>query len=101
MCKGSQSVREQKSKEPECVHVDRAGRKRGEYGEELFGKRAHNHGYVFVHMWVCRRRERPACGLEVLGKFCSFDFGSFSEDSSRLLAQFTEELNYSFSKLEL
>lgn len=98
VCKESQSVREQKSKEPE--HVDRAGRKGGEYGKELFGRRAHNHGYVFVHMWVCRRGERPACGLEVMGKFRSFDFDSFSEDSSRL-PQFTEELHYSFSRLTL
>lgn len=86
----SQSLCEQKSKEPERVHVERAGGEGGVYGEELFEKRAYNHGYVFVHMWICRRRERPACSLEVIEKFCDFDFDSFSEDSSLLLEQFTE-----------
>jgi len=88
----SQSVWEQKSKEPEYVHVERAGGEGGVYGEDLFlgEKRAHNHGYVLVHMWICSRKERPACSLEVTEKFCDFDFNSSSEDSSLLLEQFTE-----------
>lgn len=86
VCKGSQSVCEQKSKETEHVHVDRAEEK-GWVGRGVFGKRAHNHGYVLVHMWVCRRKERSACGLEVMGKFCSFDFDSFSEDAHGFLCR--------------
>lgn len=58
-------------------------------GRSCLKKRARNHGYVFVHMWICRR-ERPACVLGVIEKFSDFDFDSFSEDSSLLLEQFRE-----------
>ena len=58
VCARAESVCEQKSKEPERVHVERAEREEGVYGEELFEKRAHNHGYVFIHMWICRRRDQ-------------------------------------------
>lgn len=67
------------------MRVEDAGGEGGVYEEELFKKRVHNPGHVF-----CRRRGRPACSLEVLEKFCDFDFDSFSEDSSLLLEQFTE-----------
>ena len=36
----TQSVCEQRSKKPEHVHVERAGREEGVYGEELFGKKS-------------------------------------------------------------
>lgn len=50
-------------------------------------KRAHDHGYVFIHMWICRRREKLVSSLGLIEKFCDFDFDSFSEDSSLLLEQ--------------
>lgn len=59
-------------------------------GRSCLKKRARSHGYVFVHMSICRRRERPARTLGVIEKFSDFDFDSFSEDSSLLLEQSTE-----------
>lgn len=87
LCFTSVCACKQKSKEPEHAH-ERAGGEGGVYGKLLFKKRTHNYGYVFIHMWICRRREIPDCSPEVTEKFCNFGFDSFSEDSSLLLEQF-------------
>lgn len=72
----TEPVCEQQSKGPELVHIERAGGRGCVYGERLFPgeKSAHNHGYVFIHMWICSSRERPACSLELTEKFSDFDF---------------------------
>lgn len=93
-CARTEPVCEQQSKGFEHVHIERAGGGGCVYGKRWFPgeKSAHNHGYVFIHMWICSRRERPACSLELTEKFSDFDFNIFffSEDTSLLLDPFTE-----------
>lgn len=68
LCKGRVSLSvSRRAKRP---NAERAGGEGGVYREEWFldEKRAHDHGNVFVHMWICRRREKPVCSLEVIDR---------------------------------